>query len=220
MKKLFLSSILIFSQLYPSAEEELRARRCQADFDAQVTGILRNLRATVSPQTVTLAESYISLVKQRELLDAHMLVLERTELSDPRIQGPLKWAYDEFANCVRLNLIHPQAGHLASCEINYTQEVTQALSKLSHELSTNFSFNSLQRCRILIAAEQYIQLYRQRGEVNGQLLLFEQQTILNVKPLEGLLRKPYDIYDQCKDPHSIVPLNFEPPASKCDTIKT
>lgn len=217
MKKLLFLALTIYFSCFPSAlvQEHARAKFCQDQFDLNVTDVIKGLRATVPPQEVKLAQAYIYLVKQREILDAKMLLLERTTLIDPRIQGPLKRPYDNFADCIRLQLLFPRDIQVTRCENQYLNDVRDAIITFAQALKADIKISDIEKCRMVTAAEEYIREYRQRGEVNGKLLLFEQQTILNVKPLEGRLRKPYDIYDQCKDPHSLVPLNFEPPISKC-----
>lgn len=182
--------------------------QCQAQYNMNVEAAIKQIAPTLTPNQRSIAIAYMELVKLREQTNAEILFMERSLLYMEIIQGALKMPYDNYANCIELGLVNGQTNNAVGCEKIYQEDVIKALNKAQCILNTQRTIPAQKIREILAVAPKYIVAYRKRAEINAKLLVLERQTILNLGPVSGILRKPYDAYDQCRDPKSIIPFRY------------
>lgn len=72
------------------------------------------------------------------------------------------------------------------CDAKYRADVARVLSQLKLQLNATE----------LKASQEYIELVRQRGEIETKLLIFE-RSFIKLPALQGMLRSPYSNYTLC-----------------------
>lgn len=208
MKKILLIAFALQTINISSQTQYGTAVQCLAQYNLNVQATMNELAPTLTPNQRSIAQAYIELVKQKEQTNAEILYLERTTIKHPMIQGTLKLPYDNYANCIELGLVNGQTNNAIACEEVYANDVINALNKAQCILNNQRTMSPQEIRKTLQDAPRYINAYKRRAVINSKLLVLERQTILNLAPLEGTLRKPYDAYDQCWDPRSIVPFRI------------